>query len=99
LICLIEIEKGKQFQTLIDNNYKYYDIDTKYGEKSILRNMPLFRNKSNAFISRHNLVYKKYFLKNGTKKLMYEINLSNNIKLAVVEFDLDKPKEAKRHFV
>ena len=90
LICLTEIKQGKQIKALINNKYFFYDIEVKYGPKSILRKLPFFHNKSNAFISKHKLQFKKHYLINGDKKLLYEIVIPGNISLMLMHFSLKK---------
>lgn len=96
LICLIEIEQGKQISGVINKEYSFYDIETKYGKDSFLRKLPFFKNKSNAFLSRHKISFKKHFLKNGTKKLLYELSLPENIKLIFMHFSLSRKVREKQ---
>lgn len=96
LVCLVEIKKGKQMKELVDGDYTFFDIENKYGRKSILRKLPFFYNKSNAFLSKDELSYKKYYLKNGVKKLIYEITLPNKTKLVLGHFSLKKNVRAKQ---
>lgn len=96
LICLVEIEKNKQIKNLISDKYPFYDIDIKYGEDSILRKLPVFKVKGNAFISKQKLAFKKHYLKNGTKKLLYEIKLPNKISVILMHFSLEKNVRAKQ---
>jgi len=96
LIYLLEINKGKQIKALINEEYFFHDIKTKYGEKSILRKLPFFRRKSSAFVSKHKLTFKYHFLKNGTKKLVHEISLPGNISLLTAHFSLNKKVRAKQ---
>ncbi len=96
LICLTEIKQGKQIKTLINGKYFFYDIETKYGQKSILRKLPFFHNKGNAFISKHKLSFKKHYLINGTKKLLYEIIIPGNISLILMHFSLKKRARGKQ---
>lgn len=96
LICLMEIKQGEQIKTLIDNEYPFSSIETKYGKKSLLRKFPFFKNNSNAFIAKNKLLFRQYYLKNGIKKLVYEIALPNNISLVMAHFSLNKRTRNKQ---
>jgi exonuclease III len=96
LICLIEINQGRQIKELINNKYFFYKINTKYGSNSVLKRCPLFRKKSNAFIAKQKLPFKIHFLKNGTKKLLYEITLPNEVTLLLMHFSLNKQVRDKQ---
>lgn len=90
LVCLVEIKKGRQIDWLINEEYNFFDIETKYWEKSILRRLPWFKGNSNAFFSKEKLEFKKHYLKNWTKKLVYEIILPNETSLILNHFSLSK---------
>ena len=95
LICLIEIKKG-QITTLLNDTYKYYDIETKYSPKSPLRNVGLFNQNSNAFISNKDVLFKKHYMKHGSKKLVYEINITDNLSIFMAHFSLKKNTRKKQ---
>jgi hypothetical protein len=95
LILLIEIRKN-QVKELISKAYKFYDFETKYGKDSILRKLPLFKIQCNGFISKEKLNYKKGFLKYGTKKILYVIDLPKRIKLLLFHFSLNKKTREKQ---
>ena len=96
VVCLIEIEKGRQIEHLINEEYSFHDIETKYSTRSLLNKLSFFNKRSNAFISRQDLHFKKHFLKNGTKKLLYEITLPEDIKLLMAHFSLNKAVRKKQ---
>ena len=85
-----------QILSLVNNNYPYYDVETKYGESSILRQLPFFKKNSNAFLSNRKLSFNKLFLKNGTKKLVYEIELPNQVLLLLAHLSLRKNQRKRR---
>ena len=95
LILLIEIRKN-QIKEIIPKNYKFYDSETKYGKNSILRKLPLFKIQCNGFISKNRLSFKKEYLKNGTKKILYIIDLPKRIKLFLFHFSLKKKVRIKQ---
>ncbi|EKE11696.1 MAG: hypothetical protein ACD_15C00037G0025 [uncultured bacterium] len=96
MICLVEIKKGKQIKALIDEEYSFYDVKTKYGERSFLRKTPFFYNKGNAFIAKEDFLFKLHYLKSGTKKLVYEIILPNKVSLLLAHFSLNKRARKKQ---
>lgn len=90
LICLIEIKQGKQILNLVNSEYPYYDINTKYSPKNFFNKFSGIKKNSNAIISKQNLKFKKHYLNNGTKKLLYEILLPTGVKLILFHFSLNK---------
>jgi len=95
-ICaLLELDKGSltsggrnQLTPLLTSPYTHGDIENKYDPSSILRSLPFFGGKANGFISQKNHPFKKHFLKNGTKKILYEIELSPQFTLFTFHFSL-----------
>jgi endonuclease/exonuclease/phosphatase family metal-dependent hydrolase len=96
MVCLVEIKKGKQVRSLISDQYLFHDVKIKYGEKSILKMCPFFYNKGNAFIAKENFSFKRHYLESGTKKLVYEIILPNNLSLFLVHLPLSKISRNKQ---
>jgi len=86
--CLIEIEGSHA--DFFNKDLPYYDITNKYGSKSVLSKLPVFNNKSNAVFSNKKYKIKRRFLKNGTKKLLYEVSLPKDITLFTTHFSLSK---------
>ena len=96
LICINEIKKN-QIIKLMNKKYQYHNTETKYGPEGNLRKrIPFHKHNCNATLSKHNLKIEKKFLKNGNKKLFYEINLPNNIKLSFFHFSLNKRTRQKQ---
>lgn len=96
LCCLVEVDQGSlhsgylnQIRFLMDNDYRYVDIANKYGEDNWRRHMPLSRGRSNAFISKHELVFDRLYFTHGTKRLMYRIVMPGNIHVFFAHFSLD----------
>jgi len=90
LICINEIKKD-QIHHLTDEIYQYHNTELKYGPHGKIRKTtPLHKNNYSATLSKHDLQIEKKFLKNGAKKLFYEINLPNNTKLSFFHFSLNK---------
>jgi len=101
--CLLEIDKGSfntgyynQIEKIIDQNYPYFNIENKYSKKGYLNKLPIFNGKSNALFSNNILDYQKLSFSHGTKKLIYRINLKNNITLFFAHFSLRKNIRSKQ---
>jgi len=104
LAAFIEIDSGSiasgfknQILELVDEKYQYYDIENKYGPKSFLPRLPFFNGKSNGFVAKTPIPFKKNFLKYGTKKILFEFNLPGDITLYTFHFSL-KASERKKQF-
>ncbi|MDD5192992.1 MAG: hypothetical protein PHF67_00225 [Candidatus Nanoarchaeia archaeon] len=95
IICIVEIRKN-QIKALIDREYNFYDIETKYLPKSMARKIPILKNQSNAFISKKRMNFKKFFIKYGSKKLVYNIELPKKINLIFFHFALGEKTREKQ---
>lgn len=94
ICCFIEIHKNHGF---IPHPHAFFShIDNKYGLRSILRWIPFFRDNCNGFFSQHPLHFRKRYFKNGTKKLVYEIDLGRNITLFLAHFALRRDVRRKQ---
>jgi exonuclease III len=92
--CFIEVHRKHGF---IPHPHSYhFHADVKYGQKSILRRMPFFRDNCNAFCSRQPLKFEKKYFRNGTKKLIFDITLPGNLHLLVVHFSLRERTRRKQ---
>ncbi len=88
LCCFVEIHRRHGF---VPHPHAYTShIDNKYGRFSPLRFMPFFRDNCNGFFSHHQLQFKKRYFKNGSKKLIYDINLGNGMSLLLIHFSLNR---------
>lgn len=95
IICLIEIRKD-QIKYFLNQKYKFYDIETKYSQNGLARKIPILKDQSDCFISKSDLSFEKFFGKNGTKKLIYCINLPSEISLLLSHFALGKRTRKKQ---
>ncbi len=87
--CFVEIHR-KTGCVPHPHVYTCSDIGNKYGERSPLRRMPFFRDNCNGFFAKGDLPFDKIYFKNGTKKLIYEIKLREDVSLMLVHFSLDR---------
>ena len=97
LCCLVEIDRGSahsarfnQILALLDDEYRYHDIADKYGQESPLGKMPLHSGKSNGFLARNDLVFERLYFRNGTKRLVYRIELPDGAHLFFAHFSLNR---------
>lgn len=88
------LRRGGQFEKILDENFG--DIEVKYGPGSVLKKIPLVNKNCNAFVSKNELSFKKHFLKNGMKKLLYEIELPNGSNLVFAHFSLNSGVRKKQ---
>lgn len=86
LCCFVEIHHKHGF---VPHPHAYRShIANKYGRFSILRHLPFFRDNCNGFFSHQALHFHKRYFQNGTKKLVYDIDLGNGLSLLLVHFSL-----------
>jgi endonuclease/exonuclease/phosphatase family metal-dependent hydrolase len=103
LCCLIEIDNGSlhsayfnQIQELLDQEYRYFDISNKYGEDSFLRYLPSHKGNSNAFVSKIDFPFERFYFANGTKRLIHRIQLPDNRYIFFAHFSLNKAVRARQ---
>lgn len=90
ICCFVEIEKNSnQMQKLLDGQYNFSDVTTKYGS-SWLNFFPLTKGKSNGFMAKKKIDFKKVYFNKGTKRLIYEIKINQEITLFFAHFSLNK---------
>lgn len=98
IICLVEVRK-KQIKYLfnkVNKQYKFSDFETKYVSNGLSEVLPVLKNYCNGFISKEKTDFKKFFIKNGFKKLMYEIKIYGKIKILFFHFALGKEVRTKQ---
>ncbi|MBY0407869.1 MAG: endonuclease/exonuclease/phosphatase family protein [Rickettsiales bacterium] len=95
--CFVEIDQGSghsahvnQLEHVVNEHYRYFDIDNKYGADSPLRKFSLTRGKSNAFISRRELPFERLHFTHGTKRLIYKLQLEGELTLFFSHFSLNR---------
>lgn len=87
--CFVEVHRRKGCLPH-PHIYTCSDVDNKYGTDSVLRRLPFFRDNCNGFFSKGDLPFEKIYFKNGTKKLIYDIKLRDDLSLFLVHFSLDR---------
>lgn len=94
LCCFVEVHRKHGF---IPHPKSYhFHADVKYGRRSPLRFLPFFRDNCNAFCAEKPLHFHRQYFKSGTKKLIFEISLPNDIKLLMVHFALRESTRRKQ---
>lgn len=97
LCCLVEVDRGSfhssyfnQMQALMCESYCFHDIADKYGEKSWISALPFHRGKSNAFMARYNYPFQRLYFQHGSKRLIYQMDISHEIRLFFAHFSLQR---------
>jgi endonuclease/exonuclease/phosphatase family metal-dependent hydrolase len=97
ICCFVEIDQGSiassgfnQLNALINEKYHFFDIESKYAPASILRSFFITKGKSNAFIAKRFFSYEKLYFKCGTKRLIYKIQIREDLILFFAHFSLNK---------
>ena len=96
IACLLEIDSGSftsyslnQMQYLATEPYTYSDIENKYLESSRLRSLPFTKGKSNGFLANRAVNFQKVAFSCGTKRLIYALELEENLTLYFAHFSLN----------
>lgn len=71
-------------------------IDSKYKPESFLNFLPFFRGNCNGVFLRNSLPVKKLFMKSGSKKLVYQISITENCSILFSHFALGKQTRSKQ---
>ena len=87
--CFVEIHR-KTGSVPHPHVYTSHDMANKYGLHSVLRRLPFFRDNCNGFFAKGACSFQKMYFKNGTKKLIYEIKLREDVSLLLVHFSLER---------
>jgi endonuclease/exonuclease/phosphatase family metal-dependent hydrolase len=68
--------------------YQCRHIDPKYGNGSMLRRLPFFRDNCNGIFAMARLPCRARQFKHGTKKLLYDVQVGNDFSLLVSHYSL-----------
>jgi endonuclease/exonuclease/phosphatase family metal-dependent hydrolase len=88
LVCFIEIKHDKQIIKFIDEEYSEHVAHSKYSETNFISKLFNFSDKGNGFLSKKAVPYKKHYLANGTKRLIYHLQLPGDVNLIIGHFAL-----------
>lgn len=89
IVCLVEVKKW-QFDSILDSckSYGYSDFENKYHPEGLACKMPSLKNRGNAFMSKIPIDFEKKLLENGSKKLIYQLNLADGLKFVFIHYAL-----------
>jgi endonuclease/exonuclease/phosphatase family metal-dependent hydrolase len=103
LCCLVELDQGSihsgyfnQMKALVSAQYPVFDIADKYGPQSHISNLLFHRGKSNGFLAKAPLVFERLYFEHGTKRLIYKIQLREELTLFFAHFSLTRKIRAKQ---
>jgi len=101
--CFVEIDSGSfssrylnQLQHMGGENYAFSDIAGKYGARWLFNAMPMMQGKSNGFMARQPYEFERFYLSHGVKRLLYRINLPDNVTLFFGHFSLLRQTRVKQ---
>lgn len=93
--CFVEIAGHPTKKAILDQieeltceNYPYYDVSCKYGGSGWAAKLPLHKGKNNAFMAKTDIPHKTFLLRHGTKKLVYALEITDDITLFFAHFSL-----------
>lgn len=94
LTCFVEIDRGSltngffdQLPVLREEHHETVQIDSKYALDRQFRRFSISRGKSNAFLASRPLEFEARYLDHGTKRLVYDIDMSG-IRVLIVHASL-----------
>ncbi len=97
ICCFVEVDSGSfnsghysHMKSLINESYQHFDVESKYGRKSLLRSLMFTKGKSNGFVSKREYPHEKIYFPAGFKKLIYKIELEKNLTLFFAHFSLNR---------
>jgi endonuclease/exonuclease/phosphatase family metal-dependent hydrolase len=103
LCCLVELDRGSlhsgyfnQIEALVSPSYPNYDITNKYGPNSRFANLLFHKGKSNGFLSKVSHPFSCLYFQNGTKRLVYRLQLTPILALFFAHFSLNRRTRAKQ---
>lgn len=96
LCCFVEIDKNLDQLSRLTENYDFFDIENKYGENSWLRTLTATKGKCNAFMTKTATNFGKFYFDCGVKRLIYKINLEENLTVFFAHFSLNKSMRQKQ---
>jgi endonuclease/exonuclease/phosphatase family metal-dependent hydrolase len=86
LCCFVEVEDREDFRFV---SHPHYSIVQKYGPTLVSR-LPFHQLKSNGFFAKEELPFQIHHFANGVKKLIYQVDLPDNISVIFTHFSLNR---------
>jgi len=97
IVFLPEV-KDRHYMTSIKSLFLKSYINTKYIPSSILNHLPFFKGNSNGVFLKEDFTVTKFYLQNGTKKLVYKVDIQENFSVYFAHFALSA-KTRKKQFL
>lgn len=95
LCCMIELEQGaahtgwfNQINALMCGDYRFHDVADKYGPNTRTSKLPFHAGKSNGFMARSEFAYDRLYFRNGTKRLIYKVEIQPGLTVLFTHFSL-----------
>jgi endonuclease/exonuclease/phosphatase family metal-dependent hydrolase len=95
VIFLMEIRDLPELRK-IAKDYDLIRIDSKYLGHGFMGRMPGIRKNANGFFARKHCPHAVRAMRNGSKKLLYTLDVAKNTSLVLGHFALSKKKRAKQ---
>jgi len=96
LVCFLEIKHDKQIIKFLDEDYSEHVAHSKYADTNFISKLFNFSDKGNGFLSKNSIPYEKYYLDNGTKRLVYHLTLPGDVNLIIGHFALSQRVRRKQ---
>lgn len=103
ICCMVELDSGSrssgylnQLSGLMCKDYCHGDIAGKYGEDRWINHLPFHRGKSNGFIARQDFTFERHYFPYGSKRLMHQLRLADDIILIFTHFSLRHTTRTKQ---
>lgn len=103
LCCFVEIDQGSfqsaglnQIEALTDEIYHFHDVADKYGPDSRIGRMLFHKGRSNGFLAREIVSYKRLYFRHGAKRLIYHISAPGGLSVFFAHFSLNKDTRKKQ---
>lgn len=94
--CLLEVDKRVPLATDLKATYPNQTTEVKYAEHGPLKLMPFFRNRCNAILSRSPMPVHRHDFSEGSKRLVFEVDVAPSTSLWVVHLALGKTERAEQ---
>lgn len=90
LCCFTEVDHTmmSRVHNGLTSMYEQAHSGSKYGAKSVFRKLPAFRKRRDGFLAREQADFTMHYLHSGMKKLLYEIQLSDDLFVFMGHFAL-----------
>ena len=95
ICCFLEIHSNTALVKDL-RQYSEHNISNKYGLHSLLRWLPFFSDNCNGFFCKKEVPYRKLYFRHGAKKLIYELEVADDLSLIMCHFSLTHIQRAEQ---